>query len=378
MAADFPSSPSIDDIYNYGSRSWKWTGTAWELQVTEIEGPTGPVGPTGPTGPGITGPTGDTGPIGPSGGPTGPTGDTGPTGPTGPTGATGRITYAATAPADPYLGEVWVDSSVDSLDISVGNLVPDHTGNALRILQSDGNAPIWGPTLPALAGNENKVLKTDGTNLLWGLNSTSVVDSPLGTIALADEFNDGVMHSDWVRVDHGGLTAHATWTEAADVLSMYLSATCGTASYHAMMRPYALSAGQYVQIGMRILSPGNYVLGGIIVANGVTAGSGAQINASGHQLGNALSLRTLTGYNAQVSDVGNSAGMPWDMSLIHVRLKMPTANNWEMYVSPDGVSWRLWTSAAYTLTPTHVGVGFTTWSTANTGIASIEYFRVGS
>ena len=29
MAIDFPTSPSVNDIYPYGNRSWKWTGVAW-------------------------------------------------------------------------------------------------------------------------------------------------------------------------------------------------------------------------------------------------------------------------------------------------------------------------------------------------------------
>ena len=31
MAANFPSSPSPNQVYTYGTRSWYWTGTAWKL-----------------------------------------------------------------------------------------------------------------------------------------------------------------------------------------------------------------------------------------------------------------------------------------------------------------------------------------------------------
>ena len=110
MAINFPSSPSVNDTYTFGGRTWLWNGEGWEA-ITTTYGPTGPTGPTGangvdgPTGPtgangvdGPTGPTGVAGPTGPTGaqgntGPTGPTGAdstvAGPTGPTGPTGATG-------------------------------------------------------------------------------------------------------------------------------------------------------------------------------------------------------------------------------------------------------------------------------------------------
>jgi hypothetical protein len=53
-AIDFPNSPSLNDLFTAGSRTWKWDGISW----TMLSGPTGPAGPTGPTGAtGATGPT---------------------------------------------------------------------------------------------------------------------------------------------------------------------------------------------------------------------------------------------------------------------------------------------------------------------------------
>lgn len=107
-SANFPDSPSVNDTYTYGDRTWRWTGVYWEAVESTIEGPTGPVGPTGPqgevgpTGPEVTGPTGPEGPTGPTGstGPTGPevTGPTGPEGSTGPTGPTGPEVTGPTGP----------------------------------------------------------------------------------------------------------------------------------------------------------------------------------------------------------------------------------------------------------------------------------------
>jgi len=109
MPIDFPASPSLNQSYSYGVRTWVWTGYAWQ-QTSTTFGPTGPTGPqgiqgpTGPTGPqGIIGPTGPQGVTGPQGiqgiqgnqgiqGVTGPTGIQGPTGPTGATGAASTVT----------------------------------------------------------------------------------------------------------------------------------------------------------------------------------------------------------------------------------------------------------------------------------------------
>jgi hypothetical protein len=60
MALDFPPSPTLNQIYPYGGRSWKWNGTAWDLFGTSgITGTTGATGNTGATG--ATGSAGITG-----------------------------------------------------------------------------------------------------------------------------------------------------------------------------------------------------------------------------------------------------------------------------------------------------------------------------
>lgn len=33
MAIDFPNSPTTDQIFNSGGKSWRWDGSAW-LQIT--------------------------------------------------------------------------------------------------------------------------------------------------------------------------------------------------------------------------------------------------------------------------------------------------------------------------------------------------------
>ena len=50
MAINFPTSPSVNDTYSYGTRTWQWDGVAWK-QISLQFGPQGPIGATGPTGP---------------------------------------------------------------------------------------------------------------------------------------------------------------------------------------------------------------------------------------------------------------------------------------------------------------------------------------
>ena len=96
MPLDFPTSPTLNEIYTFGGRSWQWNGTAWDVYSTGTAGATGATGPQGNTG--ATGPTGATG----SQGPQGNTGATGSQGPQGNTGATGPVApvYGVTTSID--------------------------------------------------------------------------------------------------------------------------------------------------------------------------------------------------------------------------------------------------------------------------------------
>ena len=63
-AIDFPDSPSVNDEFTSGDKTWVWNGTVWNT-VTSALGYTGPTGADGADG--ATGPTGPTGADGASG-----------------------------------------------------------------------------------------------------------------------------------------------------------------------------------------------------------------------------------------------------------------------------------------------------------------------
>lgn len=235
MAINFPSLPYVNQVYSFGSQSWTWTGTAWNLNTIAVAvgpaGPTGPqgiqgltglTGPAGDTGPqgiqgitgatgatgsqgiqgltGATGTTGATGPTGPQGtqgiqGEIGPIGNTGPTGLTGPTGSTGATgstgpqgiqgiqgATGATGPAGP---SVWggitgtLSTQTDlqnALNLKANLASPTFTGTV--------TAPTF---VGALTGNASTV--TTNANLTGVVtsvgNATSIADNALAISKLA-------------------------------------------------------------------------------------------------------------------------------------------------------------------------------------------------
>lgn len=50
-AINFPDNPSLNQTFTVGERTWKWTGTAWDVVVTTLV--TGPQGPAGAAGAGV-------------------------------------------------------------------------------------------------------------------------------------------------------------------------------------------------------------------------------------------------------------------------------------------------------------------------------------
>jgi hypothetical protein len=88
-AIDFPNSPSLNEEFTSGGKTWTWNGSVWNT-VTSALGFTGPTGPAGADG--VIGVDGETGPTGPTG-PQGPTGADGADGATGPTGSAGEPNF---------------------------------------------------------------------------------------------------------------------------------------------------------------------------------------------------------------------------------------------------------------------------------------------
>lgn len=125
MATNFPNSPTLNQVYTLGTRTWTWSGQFWQATSTTVgyvgstgyTGSTGVVGYAGSVGyTGSIGYTGSTGAIGSLGytGSKGIDGTVGYNGSTGYVGSKGESSYtnASTPPVSPAVGDRWFDSSL--------------------------------------------------------------------------------------------------------------------------------------------------------------------------------------------------------------------------------------------------------------------------
>ena len=155
MAINFPTADLTPNVttYTLDTRTWMWTGTAWQLQNPNISGYTGSQGPIGYTGSqgdiGYTGSQGDIGYTGSQGdiGYTGSQGDVGYTGSQGDigyTGSQGDIGYTGSQ------GDIGYTGSQGNIGYT-GSVGPANTGPAFSAY---ANATLQTIT----SGSQQKVL----------------------------------------------------------------------------------------------------------------------------------------------------------------------------------------------------------------------------
>jgi hypothetical protein len=129
MAIDFPSSPTLNQIYTFGSRSWQWNGTGWDIYAS---GGSGTVGATG-----ATGPQGNTGAI--------------------------SFTSSTTAPAGATYGDMWFNTTSGNIFVYI----------------TDGTSSYWvEPFGPQGATGANG---TNGTNGATGVTGATGATGATGS-----------------------------------------------------------------------------------------------------------------------------------------------------------------------------------------------------
>ena len=149
VAMDFPNSPSVNDTYSVSGKTWKWTGTVWEVVRSVSIGPTGPTGAQGAAST-VTGPTGG-----------------------------GLYSYSSTAPSSPAVGDRWIASET-GIEYTYYN-----DGNSSQWVDSRASGYV-GPTGPMGSTGPTGATFTGGTltsSLIPAVGTTSLapIDFQTGT-----------------------------------------------------------------------------------------------------------------------------------------------------------------------------------------------------
>lgn len=192
-----------------------------------------------------------------------------------------------------------------------------------------------------------------------------------------DEFRNASIDPKWVRVDNAGHSGYTTWVEGGDSLTSIFGITADAAGeLHAYMQPYALAVGESISCHLGMTGQGGvFPMAGLIIADGVTYGAGLQVvfdmdNFYGAEPG--FGIEEWSGYNTR--DVNQS--MPMRSAIPqHMKLFRDAADVYRAYCSVDGVQWALLGSTTLALTPSHVGVFVTSWTTGIKQSAAFDYFR---
>ena len=207
-AIDFPSTPTVGQIYTNGVNTYEWDGTAWRLVRTSAVGPTGPtgpagadstvIGPTGPTGPGITGPTGaDSTRVGP----------TGATGPTGSFEITPWTTYTPTWTAtvtNPAIGDGVISGRYMNVGATIFGEIRIQAG-ATGFTRGEGIYRIGLPTAGIVENFQpvgQVVMRDEGPGINY-----------FGTAIFNSNIDDAIelyMHSQVAQFDEGVAVTHTT------------------------------------------------------------------------------------------------------------------------------------------------------------------------
>jgi len=202
MALDFPTSPTLNQIYTNGGRSWQWNGTARDVYnapggltqyVSLLNGLCGSVNIAAGTSISVT-PAGNTLTIaytgGGGGGNTGATGATGATGPQGNTGATGAIPTNYVISFNGLTGAVTGVSTVNGATGTITNVAKTNVSNSFSATQNLTD-PSLTPSYGAISYNNLKFFNDSaGTNQTWspafsGSSDTTITfPNSTGTLAL--------------------------------------------------------------------------------------------------------------------------------------------------------------------------------------------------
>lgn len=270
---------------------------------------------------------------------------------------------ATVTTASPITGDGSGGSPVD-LALAANPGLEDSSGLRIKIDPAGiASRTASGLLVPASTGNND---------VRW----TRLASTGAAT-AQDDDFRDAAIDGKWARVDNAGHSGYVTWAEGGDSLSALFGITADAAGeVHAYMQAHALAVGDSISCHLSMLGAGAvFPMAGLIIADGVTYGAGLQVvfdmdNFYGAEPG--MGIEEWSNYSSR--DVTQSFAMR-GVQPMHMKLFRDAADVYRGYISHDGVQWVLMGSTTLALTPSHVGIFVTSWTSAARQNAAFDYFR---
>lgn len=180
----------------------------------------------------------------------------------------------------------------------------------------------------------------------------------------------------WWQGDLGDFTevnpsGNLTPTEGDGFLSVFFEGQSNT-HLSALLKARTFVVGDSWSVAVDILgNSNNHNMAGLVFTDGVVAGSNCvaafPYNGDGSYKAS-IWHGTLNNLNTNVLVADGMQDLPFRA---HIRIDYVSANTWQAFFSPDGVTWTGMTSTSFskTMTPTHFGLCLSRWNSAPGGVA---------
>lgn len=146
-----------------------------------------------------------------------------------------------------------------------------------------------------------------------------------------------------------------------------------------VLAPVALATGEAVSVEISSGNPeGATYTRGVVITDGTTSAA----NAVFYGWDNFGTMRllhregTLTAMGTSDFQTSVSLGL---LPVTHLRAEYEAADTFRLWISPDGISWMQHGSdATFTMTPSHIGVAWSAFGSASSGVANFSPLRVAT
>lgn len=177
-----------------------------------------------------------------------------------------------------------------------------------------------------------------------------------------------------------------TITVARDRLSVLVTSDMADSDINCQLIARTMSVGDIIETAWTGMSEtedtgSGFMFAGPLLTDGTTSGSNAAI-ALGRLRDEARGVMQIDMRGGTLTSISGTTSSFRSMKtishLVYQRIEYEASNTFRGYISPDGISWIDIGSITTTFTPTHFGVGWSTWNDTMLvdRVASFEYVRV--